>query len=177
MIVQMQESEGGLEVEIHKEVSLLLLACSGSVFFLLLLVGVGPALKGLQMALHSGKSTGPYLAGSFISSILSLLVLFSMIRHFFSSLRMRLNATDLLVQERLYGLTIEKHAFNNEAIAGLRFEESWNGVKGTPIQSALCIECDEQTLRVAEQISRDDGLALLEAMRKVYNFPEAAPPA
>jgi Flp pilus assembly pilin Flp len=166
-------AEDRLDVQVRPKIRWLSLIAAAGLLLVLVSVGVVPALTGVQAALLTGKSFGGFLVGAIAAAIITAVVLYSMLKTFFGTERLLLTATDLEVQSRLFGSVTERLAIPNANVEKLRVEESWSGEKGTPVERALRFDCAGETITFAAGAERNDAFAILEAMKKLYDFPVA----
>ena len=177
MAVKILADDKGLAVQIHPPVRWLALLTAFGLLVLLLVVGVFPALTGLQAAVLTGKSIGGYLVAALAASLITLAVLYSMLKAFFSTERLLLTATEVELQARLFGLVTGRFTAPNSGVEKLHVEEAWTGEHNAPILRQISLECAGQTITFAASASRDEAFAILEAMRKVYDFPAGNDPS
>ncbi|WP_420238063.1 hypothetical protein ACOBR2_00195 [Telmatobacter bradus] len=171
MTVRIFAAEDRLDVQIRPRIRWLSLIAAAGLLLVLVSVGVVPALTGVQAALLTGKSFGGFLVGAIAAAIITAVVLYSMLKTFFGTERLLLTATEIEVQSRLFGSVTERFATPNTNVEKLRVEESWNGEQNTPVERALRFECAGETITFAAGAERDDAFAILEAMKKIYDFP------
>ena len=171
MAVKILTNHDGLDVQIHPPVRRLALFSAAGLLTMLIAVGVYPALTGLQTAILTGKNFGGYLVAMLAAALITLAVFYSMLKTFFSTERLLLTATEIELQSRLFGRVTGRLAAPNSSVEKLCVEESWAGERKTPVECLIRLECAGQSITFAASATHEEAFAILDAMRKIYDFP------